>query len=174
MLAAPPQESAMPTPNRREALAAAALAGVSGGPLAARQEKKNRIKAENEKPGTTDWQLTYVKFDAKAKLRQSLIEGFCTHTSVAPGDTIGFCVSTDPASGFSIDVYRLGYYGGTGGRLVKSFGPFDGKPLPVPAVGEKRLRECDWEPCVTLEVPKDWTSGVYLAKISAAKHRYQS
>jgi hypothetical protein len=41
-------------------------------------------------------------------------------------------------------------------------------------VGEKRLRECAWEPAVTLEVPKEWVSGVYLAKLSAEKHRYQS
>jgi hypothetical protein len=56
---------------------------------------------------------------------------------------------------------------------MKSFGPFAGKPQPTPPVGEKRLRECTWEPC-GFEVPKDWPSGVYLAKLSAAKHRYQS
>ncbi len=164
----------MPTPTRREALAAAALvAGVNRG-LTAPARQDARIKAENERPGTTDWQLTYVKFDAKAKYRQSLIEGYCTRTSAAAGEKIGFCVSADPASAFSIDVYRLGYYGGTGGRLMKSFGPFDGKPQATPAVGEKRLRECAWEPCVSFEVPKDWLSGVYLAKLSATKHRYQS
>jgi hypothetical protein len=41
-------------------------------------------------------------------------------------------------------------------------------------VGEQRLRECRWEPATTLEIPKDWVSGVYLGKLSAAKHRYQS
>ena len=130
--------------------------------------------AENEKAGTTDWQLTYVKFDAKAKYRQSLIEGFCSHTSIAAGDTLGFHVSTDPASSFTIDVYRLGYYGGAGGRLVESLGPFDGKPQPLPPVGEKRLRECDWERDATLKIPKDWLSGVDLARPSARNHRYQS
>lgn len=165
----------MPTPSRREALAAAALAAHGG--LTSRVRAANPdspVKGENEKPGTTDWQLTYVKFDAKAKYRQSLIEGYCTRTSVAAGEKIGFCVSTDPASAFSIDVYRLGYYGGLGGRLLKSFGPFEGKAQTVPAVGEKRLRECTWEPCVSFEVPKDWLSGVYLAKLSAMKHRYHS
>jgi hypothetical protein len=94
--------------------------------------------------------------------------------SAKAGDSLGFCVSTDPASLFTIDLYRLGYYGGTGGRLVQTLGPFNGQPQPVPEVGEKRLRECRWEPAVTLEVPKDWLSGVYLAKLRAAKHRYQS
>src|SRR5689334_10923056 len=113
----------MPDPTRREALAAPLLGGLTS---PARQDA--RIKKENERPGTTDWQLTYVKFDAKAKYRQSLIEGYCTRTSVAAGEKIGFCVSTDPATPFTIDVYRMGYYGGTGGRLMKSFGPFEGKP----------------------------------------------
>ena len=165
----------MVEPTRREALALAALGASSGFTPAARQKKAaDLIKQENAKPGTTDWQLTYIKFDAKAKLRQSLIEGFCTHTSVAPGESIGFRVSTDPATAFTVDVYRMGYYGGAGARLMTSLGPFDGKPEPLPKVGENRLRECDWETRATLRVPKDWPSGVYLAKLSAAKHRYQS
>jgi hypothetical protein len=165
----------MPTPTRREVLAAAALvAAATPGGSRPPARRSSLIEDENAKPGTTDWQLTYVKFDAKAKYRQSLIEGYCTRTSVAAGESIGLCVSTSPAGAFSIDVYRLGYYGGAGARLVKSLGPFMGKAQPTPAVGEKRLRECAWEPAVTLEVPKDWPSGVYLAKLSAAKHRYQS
>lgn len=164
----------MSTPNRREALVAAALTAAASSAFTAPVRKETRIKAENELPGTTDWQLTYVKFDPKAKYRQSLIEGYCTRTSVAAGEKIGFCVSTAPASAFSMDVYRLGYYDGTGGRLMKSFGPFEGKAQVVPPVGEKRLRECAWEPCLTLEIPKDWTSGVYLAKLTAVKHRYQT
>src|SRR4029077_18833758 len=94
----------------------------------------NRVKIENDKPGTTDWQLTYVKFDAKAKFRQSLIEGYCTRMSVAAGESIGFCVSTDPASPFTIDLYRLGYYQGLGGRYLARLGPFEGKAQPVPPV----------------------------------------
>lgn len=164
----------MRKPTRREALAAAALVASQKRGLTAPARTDARVKDENAKPGTTDWQLTYVKFDAKAKYRQSLIEGYCTRTSAAAGEKIGFCVSTDPASAFHIDVYRMGYYGGTGARHMKRFGPLDGKPQQTPAVGEMRLRECAWEPCVSFEVPKDWPSGVYLAKLSATKHRYQS
>ena len=53
-------------------------------------------------------------------------------------------------------------------------GPFEGKSQPTPPVGDERLRECQWETCTTLEIPKDWLSGVYLGKLSATKHRYQS
>jgi hypothetical protein len=156
----------MTEPTRRELLGALAASGLP--------RPATRVADENARPGTADWQLTYVRFDAKAKFRQSLIEGYCTRTTVAAGETIGFCVSTDPASAFTIDLFRLGYYGGLGARRVATLGPFDGKPLPTPPVGEMRLRECKWEPCHTLTVPKDWPSGVYLGKLSAAKHRYQS
>lgn len=159
----------MSEPTRREAIGAiAALSGIQ--PVA----KSNLIAEENARPGSTDWQLTYVKFDAKAKYRQSLIEGYCTRMSVKAGEKLGFCVSVDPASPFTIDVYRMGYYGGTGGRLMKTLGPFEGKPQPTPPVGEHRLRECKWEACTTIEVPKEWPSGVYLGKLSAKNHRYQS
>jgi hypothetical protein len=165
----------MSTPNRREALAAAAAASVGVNVrLNAAVAPSDLIKKENAREGTTDWQLTYVKFDGKAKYRQSLIEGYCTRTSVAAGEKLGICVSTEPASTFSIDLYRLGYYGGSGGRFIKTLGPFDGKPQKTPDTGEKRLRECTWEPAVVLEIPTDWTSGVYLAKLSATRHRYQS
>ena len=155
----------MTDPTRRELLGAIAAGAI---------RPPSRVADENAKPGSADWQLTYVKFDAKARFRQSLIEGFCTRTSVAAGEPIGFCVSTNPASAFHIDIYRLGYYGGLGGRHVAKLGPVDGEPQPVPPVGEMRLRECAWEPCHTLTIPKDWPSGVYLGKLSAAKHRYQS
>src|SRR4051812_15714242 len=125
----------MSDPTRREALAAAAVVAMATpGDSRPPARQSDRIKTENDREGTTDWQLTYVKFDAKAKYRQPLIEGYCTRTSVAASEKIGICVSAEPASAFTIDLYRLGYYGGKGGRLVKNLGPFDGKPQPTPAV----------------------------------------
>src|ERR1044071_6797085 len=106
MVCRPRQEPDMSEPTRREALAAAAGAGLGVAAQPARQ--KNLVAAENEKEGTTDWQLTYVKFDAKAKYRQSLIEGFCTHTSVAAGGKKGFFVRNPPPSAVSFVVLRLG------------------------------------------------------------------
>ncbi len=166
----------MPELDRRQALGAiAAGSALAGGSrLTAAPRQSDLVRVENAKAGSADWQLSYIKFDAKTKLRQSLIEGYCTRMSVKAGEKIGFCVSTNPASPFTIDLYRLGYYGSAGGRHVQTLGPFEGKSQPVPEVGAKRLRECRWEPCVTIDIPADWPSGVYLGKLSAAKHRYQS
>lgn len=82
----------MPRPTRRQALAALAATSAAAAPAS------RLIADENAKPGTTDWQLTYVKFDAASKYRQSLIEGYGTRMSVKAGQEIGFCVSTVPAA----------------------------------------------------------------------------
>jgi hypothetical protein len=164
---------------------AAALAALQSGGilLAADKSDRDRIKAENDREGTTDWQLTYTRIDPKSKCtrfggglggRSTLIEGYVSRASVKAGDKLDVFVSTDPPSPFVIDLYRLGYYQGKGGRHVQRFGPFDGKTQSTPPVGDERLRECRWEPCTTLEVAQDWVSGVYLGKLSATKHRYQS
>ena len=149
------------------------IQSLSAAPLLA-GERRDVIGDENKRLGTTDWQLTYTKVDPRTKFRSPLVEGYASRASVRPGEKIDFCVSTNPASRFVIDLYRLGYYQGKGGRHVLRLGPFAGKVQPTPPVGKARLRECAWTKAVSLEVPKDWVSGVYLGKLSALDHRYQS
>jgi N,N-dimethylformamidase beta subunit-like, C-terminal len=166
----------MPTPNRRDVLAT--LAGAAALPLAADANSPRlsglNLVVENAKPGTLDWQLTYTRVDPKTQYRSRMIEGYVSRQSVAAGDSLELFVSTDPPSPFHIDIYRLGYYGGKGGRHLSRLGPFDGKTQPTPPVRDERLRECQWEKCTSMEIPKDWLSGVYVGKLSATKHRYQS
>jgi hypothetical protein len=171
--------------SRRQLLQSLAAAGaVTLARPASAAFQRDLIKTENDKPGTSDWQLTYVRIDPKTKCarfgggqyggRSVLIEGYAGRASVQAGDKLDLCVSTDPASEFVIDIYRLGYYQGKGGRHMQRLGPFQGKVQPTPPVGEERIRECRWEPCISLEIPKEWASGVYLGKLSSLKHRYQS
>jgi hypothetical protein len=163
---------------------AGALAALGPGVRAASPPAdRDCIRVENERPGTTDWQLTYTRIDPRTRCtrfggglggRSTLIEGFVSRASVRPGEKLECFVSTEPPSPFVIDLYRLGYYQGKGGRHVLRLGPFPGRAQPTPSVDEGRLRECRWERCTILEVPKDWVSGVYLGKLSASRHRYQS
>jgi hypothetical protein len=174
----------MSTMNRREVLLGA-LAGAAALPLqGAEPRSSDRVKAENQKEGTLDWQLTYTRIDPQSRCtrfgggafggRSKLIEGFCSRQSVKAGETIDFFVSASPPSPFRVDIYRLGYYQGKGGRHITTLGPFEGKTQQTPEVGKERLRECQWAPSASLKVPSDWVSGVYLGKLSATKHRYQS
>lgn len=140
---------------------------------AATAAQRDLIRAENEKPGTTDWQLKTVRIDPRSRYRSPGIEGYCSRTSLRAGERLQILVSTNPASPFTIDVYRLGYYGGKGGRHFERLGPFAGKVQPDPHIGEERLRECRWEPAVEFAIPSDWPSGVYVGKLTAERDALQ-
>jgi hypothetical protein len=166
-------------PSRRKVLQGAAAAGLSSllAPLARPESapaRRDLVRTENERPGTTEWMLSNTRVDPKTKYRCPWIEGYCSHTSLRAGDTLSVMVSTNPPSPFVLDVYRLGYYQGKGGRHVLHLGPFKGKVQPDPDVGAERLRECRWEPAAKLAIPADWPSGVYLGKLTAEKEGLQS
>src|SRR5262245_53679505 len=116
--------------DRRQMLGALAGAVILNSNSPARAA--DLIRAENDRPGTLDWQLTYTRVDGKSKWRSPMIEGYAGRQSVKAGDKLELVVSTDPATPFVIDVYRLGYYQGRGGRFLRRLGPFAGKPQPTP------------------------------------------
>ena len=127
---------------RREMLAL--LASSLGLPAAARAgvrtllQDRDLIRRENERGGTTDWLLDKVQpVEAggpdDAFRRRPAIEGFCDRTSVRQGERLTVFVSTDPPARYRADVYRMGYYGGKGGRHIRAVGPHDGKAQPTPS-----------------------------------------
>jgi hypothetical protein len=132
------------------------------------------VARENAKPGTRDWMLTNTRIDPKTKYRCPWVEGFCSRTSVRVGEKLDVFVSTDPPSPLRIDVYRMGYYGGVGGRHVHSITGLKGIKQPDPPIGEHRLRECKWEPTASITIPQEWPSGVYVGKLTAEKEGLQS
>jgi hypothetical protein len=143
-------------------LAAAAAQSATAGDVA---NKDNPIVVENQHPGASDWQLTRTRVDGDG-FRSPWIEGYCSHQSVAAGDTLDIMASTNPPQRLQIEIFRTGYYGGRGARLVAKFGPFDGVAQPDPAPGEKNLHECRWAPTTSLTIPGDWLSGVYLGRLT--------
>jgi len=164
--------------SRRGFLKNSATAAIGGGLLgtlsdsaraATPQKQPNRasiIAQENAKPGSRDWQLTRVRLDKTAGFRTPHIEGYCSRQSVKAGEKLDIFVSATPAARFHLEIFRTGYYGGLGARLMTTLGPFDGKVQPVPPIGEKRLRECRWEATTSLQIPDDWVSGVYLGRLT--------
>jgi hypothetical protein len=138
---------------------------VAAGAAPGKSEAPNLIEAENALPGATDWQLTRVRAD-DGGFRSPWIEGYCSKQSVEAGDTIDIMVSTNPPQPFKLEIFRTGYYGGRGARLVKELGPFEGSVQPEPAKGEKNLHECQWTSTTQLTIPQDWLSGVYLGRLT--------
>ena len=167
--------------TRREILRTAAASGLASSwsaPIVlagdVTRADPERIRRENEHEGTRDWMTTNVRIDPKTKYRSPWIEGYASRTSVRPGESITIYVSTNPPSPFLIEIYRLGFYQGHGGRFMIKTGPIKGVVQPDPPVGAKRLRECAWAPCASITVPADWTSGVYLGKLTAERDGLQS
>jgi len=176
--------------DRRELLkgmAAAGLASALGGNLACADRtgrgeaagasigfRRDLIRAENERPGTTDWLLTNTRVDPKTEYRCPWIEGYCSRTSVRAGDRLAIAVSTNPPSPFKLDVFRMGYYQGKGSRLMAHLGPFQGQRQADPPIGPERLRDCAWPPATEITIPADWPSGVYLGKLTAERGGVQS
>lgn len=142
-----------------------ALAFVIADSTHAAEPPLNPIQVENAFPGSTDWQLTRVRLDASG-MRSPWIEGYCSRQSVPAGEAIDIMVSTDPPRPFQIEIFRMGYYGGRGARLMTTVGPLDGITQPTPEPGEKNLHECRWTPSYTLTIPDDWLSGVYLGRLT--------
>jgi len=138
-----------------------AQAAATAGP----PRQPDLIRKENAREGSRDWQLTRVRLNS-AKFRAPDIEGYCSRQSVAAGETLDIMVSTSPAQDFIIEIFRIGYYNGAGARLMKTLGPFHGKPQAVPKPAAKNLHECRWEPAVSLTIPDDWPSGVYLGRLT--------
>lgn len=121
---------------------------------------QNRIQIENLLPGSTDWQLR------DPAIRHE-IEGYASLTSVNVGGTILLYVNT-PSSSYSIDIFRMGWYGGAGGRLMHRVNALPGiqQPAPTSQPGTGMV-ECNWQDPFVLAIPSTWVSGVYLAKLTA-------
>ena len=120
----------------------------------------NPIAIENSLPGTP-----FALLDLEGTGSEN-IQGFATKMSVLPGESIDFKVATQSDS-YYIDIYRLGYYGGIGGRLIASFSPSVSLPQSQPPCLEDAstgLIDCgNWATSASWTVPADATSGVYIA-----------
>jgi hypothetical protein len=132
----------------------------------------NVIEKENALPGSSDWQLTRMRLD-KSAYRSPFIEGYCSRQSVKAGESLDIFVSTNPVARFKIEIFRTGWYGGKGARLMTELGPFVGTVQPTPETGEKRLRECRWQKTTRLTIPPDWVSGVYLGRLTTLPNNQQ-
>src|SRR5436190_116905 len=88
--------------------------------------------------------------------------------------SIDFKVSVNPAQTYTIDIYRLGWYGGLGGRLMLHVNPTLGFQQPVcPTNATTGLIECNWSTSYTLSVPTSWTTGAYVALLTNSNN-YQN
>ncbi len=117
----------------------------------------NAVLCENTKPGTAGWLVPS---------RDNSILGFTTDISTTPGGRVDFKVLTS-APAYTIDIYRLGWYGGLGARRVGQIGRDTPQSQPsclrdTPTA----LIDCgNWAVSVSWDVPSDAVSGIYYARV---------
>ena len=90
----------------------------------------NKIVTENQNAGTP--KSVWAIHGSIANQGDSQIEGFATQISTNAGQTVSFKIDT-ASSGYTLDIYRLGYYGGNGARLVTTMhhSGADNQPNPI-------------------------------------------
>jgi N,N-dimethylformamidase beta subunit-like protein len=124
----------------------------------------NPVATENDLDGTSRWDITPPDKPA--------IEGYASESSAAPGHAFHLHVRAGTAGDrYRVNVYRLGWYGGDGGRLVtcipgcesdRAYVAQPAVPRPEPDTG---LVRAGWSVTDVVEVGRDWVSGYYLAQL---------
>jgi len=169
----------MPEISRRSVLAVLGVGALAAGTTSAVQAATgapagttpapgpdNPIRAENRQPGSRDWRIGAGGTVAADDLGRQ-IKGYASATSVNLGESIDFHVSTEPAHAFTIDIYRMGDYGGLGARRMTGSPSLPGQSKAEPVTDQYGTISCDWSADWTLHVPRTWTSGSYLAAFTA-------
>ena len=96
------------------------------------------------------------------------IQGFADGLSVNKGETVRFKINVTDAAEYNVKIYRLGYYGGDGARLIIDLGNFTGVIQPAPVlIDSLGLTDCgNWSESASWAVPSSAVSGVYIAKLT--------
>ena len=134
---------------------------------------RNKITVENDRPGTAQWRILY----SNTALNHE-IEGYASHASVNIGETIAFHLSSSVPQGGTRYSAGLKSTGLAFTPMEREDDPSSGRqtykchlcaPLADPNVDS--IVKCTWPPSFTLAIPLDWTTGVYVAKLSIASGR---
>ena len=153
---ADPAQTSSPAPTPRSEVGAAITAA------------QPTIVDENLHAGSSDWRMGGAGNQVGTDIGGE-IKGYASDASVNVGQPITLFVSVSPAQSFKIDIYRLGWYGGTGGRLVVGGTWLPGVTQDACPI-EAGLRACSWQPTIRFTVPTSWVSGVYLAILTNERH----
>lgn len=144
---------------------AAGQAATTSGPGITLPARPGLVAAENSHVGDAGWQLGgKTASDAVGQ-----IKGYAAEAGVPVGGRLRLKVSVDRAQPFSIAIYRLGHYGGTGGRLMTRVDGVQGTRQEPPRLDKHTgTVVCDWEDSWETAIPAEWPGGAYVAVLTNA------
>jgi len=124
----------------------------------------NPIVTENQQPGSNGWLLGSPIGDDTA----NQMKGYWSAVSAKAGETITLYATTNPAQSFTLDIYRMGWYQGLGGRLRLHTSLTGISQTPCTPDATTGMIACSWTGTYSLTIPSDWLSGVYLGLLTNA------
>ncbi len=142
--------------------AAPAMLFAAAAAPAAAQAAQNAIVLENMKAGTPESVWLFDQADQS-------IQGFAAQFTIDHGQRVDFKINTN-ATNYRVDIYRLGYYGGNGARLVNSFtknlATAQNQPAPLFDPTTKLVDAGNWAVSASWDIPADAVSGIYIAELT--------
>jgi hypothetical protein len=122
---------------------------------------QNAIVTENSNAGNpvSEWGVP--------DFRDNRIAGFATKMSLNRGQTVRFKINVQSGAAYTIKIYRIGYYGGNGGRLMQNLGTFSGTAQPDGITNSTTgMLDCgNWSESASWAIPSSAVSGLYIAKL---------
>ncbi|MET7935903.1 N,N-dimethylformamidase beta subunit family domain-containing protein [Streptomyces sp. NPDC005322] len=94
------------------------------------------------------------------------IKGFASTSAAAPGEAIDFRITVDPPQQFSVDIYRIGYYGGDGALKITTSPRLSGIVQPAPLTADRTVSCHHWWLSWRLQIPSYWKLGAYVAVLT--------
>jgi hypothetical protein len=126
------------------------------------------VAIENRSRGTRAWRLPGPSQDVGG-LAYGAVSGYVSAQAVIAGQTERVYVSALGSRFVRIRVFRIGWYGGAGGRevLVSRRLRVVAQP-PCTHRFLTGLTECRWHPTLSFPIPSALPTGVYIVRITAA------
>jgi hypothetical protein len=118
---------------------------------------------ENNKPGTTAWQIHGA---------HGGISGFASQVYAEQGQQVTLYVSTT-GKDFRAQAFRMGYYQGKGARLIWTSPVVTGRDQPAcPVTAGVNMVSCDnWSPSLSFTITRAFVQGDYLIKLTGPGRR---
>ena len=144
-----------------------------GGTIVADPPTTNPIVLENQLTGTpkTVWYVNPGQDSTK-------LEGFTTAISTNVGDTVQFKIDNLTGSpSYQIQIYRLGYYGGDGARLITTIQhqgtSVIAQPNPITNGATGEVDAGNWSVTDSWAIPTGTVSGVFVANVVQGTQVFQ-
>ncbi|HEY3512120.1 MAG TPA: N,N-dimethylformamidase beta subunit family domain-containing protein [Kribbella sp.] len=149
------------------ALSLIALAGCQGAPM---HSAGTSIQVQHHprlRASSVNWVIKDHQLAGPADLA-----GYTDHVSVRSGEPFKLYVSSSDGS-FTVDAFRLGWYGGAGARLVWTSAVVPGVKQAAPTLTRLRMVTTNWRPSLTVPTT-GWLPGAYVLLLRAAdgKEKY--